>query len=549
MCGNRVLVVVLFGLVGGLAGCPQSLPADHQACDACSEGEECVDGVCDCAPQCVDKECGLDGCGGLCGVCPPGAPLCEDGLCRIGCLAQCHGKLCGPDGCGGSCGACPPDEECAQWGQCIASESCFDKCQGMECGQVDDCWCGPCAVDEYCSLAGKCVQVANDCAGACLPDDCGVKYVGGGVDCDCGDTCPPGEMCNQVLNMCECFPTCADPDTGKPYECGDDGCGYGCGACGQGECVDHKCVCYPTCDGKECGSDGCGGTCGSCPGGAVCASDWKCYQDCVGMEYTALDDVQKVVYEAVGKGGHPGEALDIDGDPDTCAPAGDCEAGLNNQMSGLMEQMEAFVDTDAELANMLDDGTRVTVAECIGLNLDGEPFTVNVYRGIPVEDLGVCDYQHDNCPYYIDSSSIDAAGCKPMSTFDNATIVNGKLTAGGFGYLYLFDGFMIAPEFSLLSMASMARMTGTVVEVGGGELEVHDGLIGYAINKAEFLEQLSYIDDSELPIGVDMLQNIFDMFLEPDVDANFDGELDSASMAVKFETIPGTIVGIAASGD
>jgi len=71
-----------------------------------------------------------------------------------------------------------------------------------------------------------------------------------------------------------CIPDC----TGK--ECGDDGCGGGCGQCDDGKvettdtCVDSLCVfCLKDCYCKECGDDGCGGSCGSCDDGISCTAD------------------------------------------------------------------------------------------------------------------------------------------------------------------------------------------------------------------------------------------------------------------------------------
>lgn len=69
-----------------------------------------------CVPECDDRQCGDDGCGGSCGTCFSAggavAPeLClDDGTC---CPQECEGKLCGDDGCGGSCG------ECAEFSQCL----------------------------------------------------------------------------------------------------------------------------------------------------------------------------------------------------------------------------------------------------------------------------------------------------------------------------------------------------------------------------------------------------------------------------------------------
>lgn len=73
-----------------------------------------------CQPQCEGLECGPDGCGGSCGVCPPHKPVCFLGKCKK-CKPDCMLKECGPDGCGGSCGSCPSVFSCVK-GKCLAPE-------------------------------------------------------------------------------------------------------------------------------------------------------------------------------------------------------------------------------------------------------------------------------------------------------------------------------------------------------------------------------------------------------------------------------------------
>ena len=76
----------------------------------------------ECIPDCTNKECGCDGCGGLCeGTCPKGL-LCanELGTCSVvarefdpNCVPQCYeGMQCGHDGCGGECPNLCGDLEC-----------------------------------------------------------------------------------------------------------------------------------------------------------------------------------------------------------------------------------------------------------------------------------------------------------------------------------------------------------------------------------------------------------------------------------------------------
>ncbi len=100
-----------------------------------------------CTPDCTNKECGDDGCGGNCGGCstPPSdyclnsttlrdysglsscvnyecnykytdrtcSDGCENGRCKS-CIPDCTNKECGDDGCGGNCGLCnnPPADIC-----------------------------------------------------------------------------------------------------------------------------------------------------------------------------------------------------------------------------------------------------------------------------------------------------------------------------------------------------------------------------------------------------------------------------------------------------
>ncbi len=96
---------------------------------------------CQCTPNCTNKQCGDNGCGGSCGSCGDGQ-VCEGNQCV--CVPKCEGKSCGEDGCGGSCGECEAGLICAD-NQCV----CEPQCEGKSCGD-DGCGgsCGDCDVDE-----------------------------------------------------------------------------------------------------------------------------------------------------------------------------------------------------------------------------------------------------------------------------------------------------------------------------------------------------------------------------------------------------------------
>ncbi len=128
------------------------------ACDDWTEDRPALGEGCDCAPQCGDKECGDDGCGGSCGECV--APeSCEGSVCV--CVPACEGKECGDDSCGGSCGPCGVDQTC-EAGLCVGEGDtggmCAPQCDGKECGD-DSCGgsCGECGGDRSCQ-GGSCVS-------------------------------------------------------------------------------------------------------------------------------------------------------------------------------------------------------------------------------------------------------------------------------------------------------------------------------------------------------------------------------------------------------
>ncbi|MBW2699201.1 MAG: putative metal-binding motif-containing protein [Deltaproteobacteria bacterium] len=202
-----------------LIDCP-----DGMACDP-STGE-CVP---ICAEQCQGKECGPDGCGGSCGLCPTGEFCNRQGLCESGCVdacaagsrscignavvtcadengdgctewsepqacapeqvctdgacesctPNCAGLECGSDGCGGSCGGCDPDEHC-EAGRCVSG--CFDECEWgdsycldaysfSECGFFDQDLCLEYGPPVWCDEDSPCDPELGRCRGTCW-DEC-----------------------------------------------------------------------------------------------------------------------------------------------------------------------------------------------------------------------------------------------------------------------------------------------------------------------------------------------------------------------------------------
>ena len=120
-----------------------------------------------CPVDCEGRECGDDGCGGLCGTCNANEH-CQDGQC-ISCQPDCDGRECGDDGCGASCGTCPGDENCSTAGLCL-SESPLDEF-GKACDTDADCWPGLECLDGLFPGVLSCTIVCTPFVGTECPDE------------------------------------------------------------------------------------------------------------------------------------------------------------------------------------------------------------------------------------------------------------------------------------------------------------------------------------------------------------------------------------------
>jgi len=277
-----------------------------------------------CKPECTDKECGDDGCGGVCGTC-------DDGYACVaaGCVDFAELECKGSDGpSADDCSAFPGDAACCDstgrvWfclldaAYCLdcaavnphcgwngensdydcgtdggidpagllpkwCGEPCVPECDGKQCGD-DGCGgsCGLCD-DGFGCVEGMCVGLEEmECKGSQTPsaDDCGSLPPSGG----CCDSDGRLWACvNDVAYCLNCIglnPQCGWNANFSYYDCGTDGGTDPAGImpkwCGDG--------CFPDCQGKQCGDDGCGGSCGECGATQDCENN-QCVDDpCIGI--------------------------------------------------------------------------------------------------------------------------------------------------------------------------------------------------------------------------------------------------------------------------
>ncbi|GMV42146.1 MAG: hypothetical protein AMXMBFR64_38620 [Myxococcales bacterium] len=311
---------------------------------------ECVGSVCgQGTPIHPQAPCSLTA---MQGPCADIAKVCQT---QQGCVPQCGNKVCGGDGCGGSCGTCQPGTACSG-GQCIATPNCVEgaqicegstillcvngnwmkvetcppgtQCQSGKCAPVGQCadgeigcannavaWCigGQWLPIQQCAPSEKCLDGA--CIGSCIPSCAGKQCGGDGCGGSCGQ-CGPLQQCTQgkciavtgtasCSQVLECaLSSCAPSDTACLTKCGQTGtqqaqsqfqavvgcvaqyCGFGitsdcaaqamAGPCAQQVALCKGGTCTPQCAGKTCGPNGCGGSCGTCPAGQSCSSAGTC---------------------------------------------------------------------------------------------------------------------------------------------------------------------------------------------------------------------------------------------------------------------------------
>ena len=236
-------------------------------------------------PDCKNKFCGPNGCGGECGICDTGENCSPTGQCidPNACQSDCTDTLCGADGCGGTCGTCSPELVC-QNGQCVTtSTGCIPNCLNKSCGS-DGCdgTCGSCTGNKTCDADGHCVSIAGGSCGS-------LTFEG-----QCDDTKTEVSWCDDdTINTQDCTLF------GSNYICSwiNDSTGYWC--------IDS---CNAACLTKECGDNGCGGTCGDCTDAKNCHDSGICVgangDSCGSLTITGICEGNSLKYCAGDKINH-----------------------------------------------------------------------------------------------------------------------------------------------------------------------------------------------------------------------------------------------------
>lgn len=357
--------------------------------------------------------------------------------------------------------------------------------------------------------------------------------------------------------------TQVDPDVPAP-SCGDGICNEeencetcpgdcGCSTCGE-TCVEAACV-FTACQSRECGDDGCGGTCGTCPEGTICdVSSGTCEEFCDPKpQYYVGDLVQRIHFMDIAKQGHPGDGLDIDFDPNTCAPTVQgCSQGIDNALGRLVDAYSIDMDMTTVYAHAIEDGHFIRLIDAHGWNANSTPFLLRLYQGKAEQPN--CNLATDLCEFSVLTESFDMEECTNKETIGNATFDGEALSAGSPEQeltVSIDPGYLLGaygsgtPEASGVVLSLTMRRVHLRAAVSSQEPNMTwSGVIGGAIPKAEILALVDALPpELELPVSASTLKMTIGAGLIPDVDLDDDGELESVSVGIRFATVSAHIQG------
>ena len=229
-----------------------------------------------CTPNCYNKSCGSDGCGGSCGTCPSGTKCADDGSMCI------PDEVLKPPG-----GECLPDEFCGPYIQYSYNGNVYRNPKWPDCLNKQ-CKDGPCTFfrcSKWCNhpidLDNSKVKQSKDCPEGyvCIPwdEDHGACVLSASFKkCTSDRDCPSSEICGLIKHKKTFEMRCIKPWKGVSpgHPCNIDPALGPIKECETGLCIDGLCSkgcnqnmdCF---DGVRCNQ-------GKCPDGRSCKQDEDC---------------------------------------------------------------------------------------------------------------------------------------------------------------------------------------------------------------------------------------------------------------------------------
>lgn len=263
---------------------------------------------------------------------------------------------------------------------------------------------------------------------------------------------------------------------------------------------------------------------------------------CSENDLTFVQAAAKVSALSIGTSGKVEEGLDIDANPATCAPSADCSAGVDNQLSIIA------AIANKSLTEALDLGSLMLALELVGLPADqiDASLTIRMFAVRIDATNEECDWQTSACLYRVRPDSFDER-CQPLMVLEDAALsATGSLVAGGKDATLLLSIPLFGVNVKI--PATNVRMEAQVERDADGRVVSMVGILAGAVPKEKLTGALNEIPEEEFDAAGIKKSVVIQAtgLVENDIDADGDGEKESASIGIKFATILGILSGLEA---
>ena len=277
--------------------------------------------------------------------------------------------------------------------------------------------------------------------------------------------------------------------------------------------------------------------------GEACSDGYFCtYNDvcvvgqCLGTKVSCADCptpstglALKIIELTVATDGNAGSGLDVDENPTTCAPAGNCSGGVDNALSVIASLL------NPGLGETIDNGIVQYVADFSQLDMTGQPFPFSVLETELSEASAAagCDFQSEVCDY-ITSQYSYGPSCKAYFGLEDATWSDGTFNAGGLGYVMTIALRLSGNIFIPITLVN-ARVKGQItLDSTSTNVTSAVGIFAGATPKQQLIDSITNLDFDDLPIDKDTALSLLDLLVVNDIDLDGNGQPDGASIAIRF---------------
>jgi len=256
-------------------------------------------------------------------------------------------------------------------------------------------------------------------------------------------------------------------------------------------------------------------------------------------EFVTQGVTLKATVMLVGEDGYPGDGLDVDGDPTTCAPL-NCSDGIDNALGDLAVVLNPI------LTQSILTGDNAPIIELRNENGNGVPFDVAMYNGVAKKFGEECDFLVDVCEYELIPGSL-LPDCSPTMFLEDVVLEGNKLVGGGPSTI-LTMGLPLSPGEIHYVVIVGGRVDATVEFAEDGKTIIGlEGIVAGAIPKDALIDSLGNVDPSLFGgsgLSVEGFIELVDALVEEDIDLDGNGENDAASIGIQITAIPGIVTGI-----